>query len=278
MERIQRKYSVQILRAALLVGCLALLPGLALAAPDFDSMLTADVVPGQTATAGWPRHTKQSESGMHFGVGIKMSSLGAGVEGAVGFNAHSGARIGGNFFQYNHTFISSGISYPTALSLRSAQVTYDWFPFGGSFHISPGVLYSANSGTATPYVASGTLFTLQDTSYRSGAVPVSGWAKAKLNPVDPVLLIGWGNLAHRTKHIIFSVEGGVAYHGAPKITLGLAGTVCDPSQGPSGSTCRPIASDATVQANVLALQAKLQHNASPFVVYPVIVLGVGYRF
>ena len=265
------------LRAALLVGCLVLLEGLALAAPDFDSMLTADVVPGQTAAAGWPRHAKESD-GVHFGLGFKLSSLGAGVEAAVGFNRHSGVRLGGNFFEYNHTFTSSGINYPTALLLRSAQATYDWFPFGGSFHISPGVLYSANNVTATPYVPVGGLFTLQGTSYRSGAIPVSGWGKATLKPVQPMLLVGWGNLAHRTKRVIFSVEGGVAYHGNPAVKLGLSGTVCDPAEGPNGASCRPIASDATVQANVLALQARLQHNASPYAFYPVFVIGIGYRF
>jgi hypothetical protein len=211
---------------------------------------------------------------MTFGLGVRMSSLGAGLEAAVGFNEHMGVRVGGNLFQYSRSFTNNGITYPTTLMLRSAQATFDWFPFGGQFHISPGVMYSGSQATASPTVPTGSLFELDGATYRSGATPVSGWAKATLNPAAPVLLVGWGNLAHRTKHVIFSVEGGVAYSGAPKVTLGLGGTICDPG----GTYCRALSSDQAAVGQVRALQLKLQHNASPFVVYPIFVIGLGYRF
>ena len=264
---------MKLLRTVFLIAILLLLEGLAIAATDLSSFLTSDAVAGQTASAGWQRPEKHS-GGLRFGIGFKAGSLGAGGEAALGLSRHFSLRAGANFFAYNRTFNDKGISYPTAMTLRSGQMTIDWFPFGGSFHISPGVAYDDNRVTARPFVATGQNFTLNGTAYKSGSTPVSGWAYGSGKPIAPMLLVGWGNLAHRTKHMIFSVEGGVMYQGTPKISMGLSGNVCDTS----GAFCRSILSDATALANVAALQAKLNHNASPYVVYPVFMIGIGYRF
>lgn len=218
-----------------------------------------------------------AESGgraVRFGVAVKMSTLGAGAEGAVGLSRKWSLRAGGNFFSYSASFTNDGIKYPAALTLRSVQATADWFPFGGSFHLSPGLLYNGNNMTANPLVATGQTFTLGGTSYVSGSSSVSGTAKMSVNPADPVFLVGWGNLANPRKHVIFLVEGGVAYHGTPSFSLGLNGTVCDPT----GLHCGAISSNATVQADLLAQQVKVQNQVSPYKVYPVMAFGFGYRF
>src|SRR5438094_802888 len=80
----------------------------------------------------------QNESSRPFstvGVGIKVSLLGAGAEAATPLTRRSNLRVGINGFAYDRSFHKDGVSYAGRLSFRSAEVHYDWFPFGGSFHL-----------------------------------------------------------------------------------------------------------------------------------------------
>ena len=46
-------------------------------------------------------------------------------------------------------FEDDGITLDATLTLRSASAHLDWFPFGGGFHLSPGVmLYNGNQMNA----------------------------------------------------------------------------------------------------------------------------------
>ena len=61
-----------------------------------------------------------------------------------------------NFFRYSTTFDNDGISYAATLQLRSFDALLDWYPFNGSFHISPGaMLYNGNQLKGNTSVASG---------------------------------------------------------------------------------------------------------------------------
>ena len=54
-------------------------------------------------------------------------------------------RVGFNTFTFNRDFDDDGITLAAKLKLRSVSAYFDWFAFGGGFHISPGVmLYNGN--------------------------------------------------------------------------------------------------------------------------------------
>ena len=83
----------------------------------------------------------QSDSPSPFstaGVGIKVSLLGAGVEIATPLTRRSNLRTGFNDFQYSRGFNKDGVTYAGNLNFQSAEVHYDWFPFGRSFHHQSG--------------------------------------------------------------------------------------------------------------------------------------------
>jgi len=67
---------------------------------------------------------------------------------------------------------------------------------------------------------------------------------------------------------------GVAYHGTPTASLSLAGSAC----APNGLNCRNAATDPAVQSSLQSEVAKLNRNAEPYKVYPIISVGFGYRF
>ncbi len=84
----------------------------------------------------------QSESApfSSFGVGIKVSFLGFGAEAATPLAHRFNLRAGFNAFSYNRGFNKDGVAYAGQLNFRSGEAHLDWFPFGGSFHVSPGAL------------------------------------------------------------------------------------------------------------------------------------------
>jgi hypothetical protein len=209
------------------------------------------------------------------GVGVKGSLLGGGVEAAVSVTHRTNIRGGFNLFSYSRGFDKDGVSYDGQLSFKTIEAHYDIFPFAGGFHVSPGVLiYAGTPITATAAIPGGQSFSLGGTDYYSAGVTGSG--NIKFNRAAPMATIGWGNLVSRkeTKHFSVPVELGIAFQGSPKAALNLAGNVC---QSP-GVNCRTIASDPTIQANILSEQAKLNNSMSFFKVYPIISVGFGYKF
>ena len=214
-------------------------------------------------------------SSSHVGIGLKISTLGAGIEAALPLAARANLRAGANFFQYNRGITKDGIHYAGQLQFRSAEAHLDWFLFGG-FHVSPGVLfYNGNQLTANASVPGGQNFTLNGTTYQSSmSSPVTGTGKLDFVKVSPSIMLGFGSLIPRSgRHYSFLFEFGGAYQGSARVALNLTGTVCDSG----GANCVPT-SDSTVQANVLAEQQKIKNDVNPYRFFPVISLGVGFNF
>jgi hypothetical protein len=212
----------------------------------------------------------------HIGIGVKVSTLGAGIEVATPLTRRLNVRGGFNMMRLDHTFTDSGIQYSGQLRFQSAEAHLDWFPFWG-FHVSPGVLfYNGNHINAIAMVPGGQTFSVSGTTYESDpTAPVTGTGKLDFVKVAPSLMLGVGNLIPRSgRHFSFLFEVGAAYEGSARVSLNLTGNVCDTS----GLVCRAISSDPTVQANVQGEQVKIQHDVNPYRFFPVVSLGVGFNF
>lgn len=221
----------------------------------------------------------QTESDKPFsrlGIAVKVSSLGPGIEAATPLTHRSNLRGGFNVFSYDRGFHKDGIAYAGQLRFRSAEAHYDWFPFSGSFHVSPGALvYNGNQLTSNPSVPGGQTFTLNNATYTSDSVdPISGAGKIDFVKAGPMFTVGWGNLLPRN-HRRFSVpvEFGVIYTGAPRTSLNLGGSACDST----GLNCASTNSIPGFQANVKAEQNKLNNDVSAFKFYPVLSVGFGFN-
>jgi hypothetical protein len=210
------------------------------------------------------------------GVSIKASLLGGGMEAATPLTRRINLRGGFNVFGYDRSFHKDGVDYAGQLHFRSAEAHFDWFPFGGSFHLSPGALiYNGNQVTANASVSGGQSFTLNGTSYTSDpADPVIGAGKLAFNKAGPMFTIGFGNLVPRHHRFSVPFEIGGIYTGAPRMTLNLTGSACDST----GQNCASIATDPTIQSNVQAERDKVNKDVSAFKFYPVVSLGFGIKF
>ena len=231
------------------------------------------------ASASIPTAGK-TESGLNshrIGIGFKTSLLGFGGDVAIPMTRRTNLRVGFAAFNYGRGFDKDAVGYSGRLNLRSAQALYDIFPFGGGFHLTPGVMiYSGNQLTANATVPGGQTFTLGGTDYVSDpANPLSGSGKLHFSKTGPMFLMGFGNLARRgERHFGMTFDIGAVYQGVPHTTLNFTGAACDPT----GLNCRDISSDPTVQSNIQSEQAKINHSASPLRFYPVISVGFGYKF
>lgn len=212
----------------------------------------------------------------HVGIGVKLSTLGAGIEVAVPIAGKLNVRGGFNMFRYSRGITNNGISYDGNLRFQSGEAHLDWFPFGG-FHVSPGLLfYNGNSLTATAAVPGGQTFSLGGQSYESDPnAPVAGTGTLDFVKVAPSIMVGVGNLIPRNgRHYSFLFEVGGAYQGSARVALNFSGNVCDTT----GTICRPIASDPTVQANIQAQQLKIKNDLNPYRFFPVLSFGMGFNF
>lgn len=201
------------------------------------------------------------------GIGVKVSTLGLGVEAATGVTRSSNLRAGFNGLNYTHSFIKDGIHYEGTGALRSIEIHYDQF-IGGLFHISPGLLiYNGNRVDATARVPGGSIFKLGGTTYFSTpADPVSGTGTLRLRKLAPMITAGVGNLLPRTeKHFSVGFEFGVVFQGESDVKLNLGGS--------------NLASLPEVQGRIQAEQQNLRNDISPYLrFYPILSVGAGYKF
>ena len=119
----------------------------------------------------------------HAGVALTLAApLGIGADIAVRVNEKVNVRGGFNVLSLSHDFDNDGITLAAQLKLRSVSAHIDWFPFGGGFHLSPGVmLYNGNEVNANASVPGADAFDLGDESLTS-------------DPSDPV--VGTASQAH----------------------------------------------------------------------------------
>jgi hypothetical protein len=220
------------------------------------------------------------ERGPHskVGVAVKVGTMGVGVDAALPVLEKANVRFGVNTFTLNRDFDNDdGTSIAASLRMRSISASFDYFPFGGGFHLSPGImLYNGNRASAVMIVPPGDSFDLGDQEYYSDpANPVTASYAVGFAKVAPSLVLGWGNIVpHGDRRWSIPVEFGIVYSGAPKTTLGFAGSACNRN----GANCRSIATDSTLQADLAQEQVNVDKDLSRFKLLPILSFGFSYKF
>lgn len=213
-------------------------------------------------------------------IGFNFGASGAGVEVATPLTRRTNLRVDGGFFNYSPTIADSGFSFASKIRLRSVRVSYDFFPFHGSFHVSGGVaVYNRLNMTAVGTTPAGGMVSMNDVNYYSSqANPLNGTATVVYgNKVAPTIAIGWGNAIRRSgHHFAFPVEIGVAFTGTPVFALSMQGSACTTRNDPR--TCSTPANADSFNSNVAAEQIKINNELKPAHFYPILDAGVTYRF
>lgn len=171
-------------------------------------------------------------------------------------------RVGANGFNYTHDLTSDNIHYVGKLKLSNQDVLVDWHPFAGWFRLSTGVVFDQNSlkltGDATD---SGGSYEINGNTYSAAQVGTLS-AAVKFRAAAPYLGIGWSDSSTQSG-LHFVADVGVVAQGTPKASLSATGSA---------------ASNAQFRSDLRQEQARLQDSLDAFRWYPVIQLGLGYRF
>lgn len=195
-------------------------------------------------------------------LGARVTTLGVGPELTVGLSDYFTVRAAGHWATYSFDGNTDGVDYDCDLNLLSGLASVEWYPLAGGFHLAAGALLNGNNVDATAKPAAGTTYTFNGVTYTAAqAGVVTG--DIDFNSVAPYLGIGWGNPIDQDSNWTFFFDLGVVYQGDADVTLTATGT---------------LASDPTFQANLKQEEKDLEDDLDNFKFYPMLALGVTYKF
>lgn len=235
-----------------------------------------------TAPAAWAKDGAAKYGS--FGIGVGTGGLGIDYAYPVHeyFDVRAGYDFGSVSFDYEDEDEEEGtsISGDAKLKFSAAKLLLDYKPFKGGFRISAG-LYTGlpefdleASGLDDYEVGEG--------SYR-GDLDVDG--NVELGGTAPYLGIGWGGTAGTTGFGA-SFDIGVIFGSSPDVALDVSGTACDSSVN---EDCDPDVDGFDVndpddpraqqfQTDLNDEIAEIEDDGKDFDMWPVIRLGLHYRF
>ncbi len=194
-------------------------------------------------------------------VTAKAGTLGLGVEVTGGLTEQINVR--GAFHPaptIGRDFEEEEISYSVDLKLLSASAGIDWHPGGGGFHLSGALILNRNEidGSATNAGS----YDIGDRTYQQGEVG-SLFITVDSKGVKPYAGLGFGNAVGKDKKLGVVFDLGVMFAGSPNVTLSASG---------------PIASSSQFQQDLAQEEQNLEEELKPVKYYPVVSLGISYKF
>lgn len=199
-----------------------------------------------------------------FGVYGTAGTVGFGGGIAASFNKHLGARIGYTTYEYSvNDLEESDLRLDGTAEIGGAQAFLDWHPFGGAFRVSAGAVENASLSAHAEPIAS--TYTLNGVTYAADEIG-EATGTAKYDSISPYLGIGFGHPLSIDGRFALTADFGVVFTGSPKVELNATCAV------PNAMLC------SQIEADVLAEEAELQDDADQLKYWPVMSIGVSYRF
>ncbi len=193
------------------------------------------------------------------GGGVKIGTLGLGVELSYKLSDYLGARFGINTLTYSTDETIDDINYDASLDFFSLSLLADYHPFGGVFRISAGLVVNNNevSLAATPsdtVLMRGVPFTAAQVGTLEGTV--------EFLPISPYIGIGWSSATGSGWGA--AIDLGVIYQGSPDIVSYTA----------SGT----MAGTAQLETILDEQEAIIEDALETYTFYPVVSFMLLYQF
>ncbi|HYD96986.1 MAG TPA: hypothetical protein VEC01_16780 [Noviherbaspirillum sp.] len=210
--------------------------------------------------------TTHAQSQSEIGISGHVGTTGVGAHMSVPVAPNVNVRLGLGYLGYNYKGSTNGLAYDLDLKANTYDALMDWYPTqGSSFRVTGGLTYNANRinargrpNAAGQYVIQGRLYNASDIGSVNG--------KVDFNKVAPYLGIGWGRQLKDEKGWSFSTDIGVLFQGSPKTSLSTSGCSAP------AAVCNQFASDIARE------NAAFQSEVKKFKLYPVLRIGVSYKF
>jgi hypothetical protein len=191
-------------------------------------------------------------------------TTGVGAELGYGLNSYFGVRGSLGAGSYTYDDQQEDVTYNAKLKLGVGLLAGDWHPFRGVFRLSAGLAYNNTRVDGTAQPTSGTI-TINDVDYNASDVGIVK-AKIRFKKTVPYVGLGWGNRAGASNGFFFSSDFGVFFGRASASVTGTCGATLSALQ------C------AQLQSDLEAESQSVNEEAQKVKYYPVIRIGIGYRF
>lgn len=213
------------------------------------------VAAGFVLTVGSSAHAQVSQE-----VYGQIGTEGVGIGYGHVLGSMVNARIEFNGFALSHDVTAGDLDYHAKLNLYHAGLYADFFPAPSyvPFRLTAGLLIGGDNIDADANSVSGT-YTINGRTYSSLGQTIH--AKASYPTVRPYLGIGFGHSPRATRGWGLFFDAGVAY-GRPHLDFDVP----------------PAIVAEAGQANVDAEEQQLRDKVDRYRFYPVVKIGVTYRF
>ncbi|HYD94971.1 MAG TPA: hypothetical protein VEC01_06570 [Noviherbaspirillum sp.] len=199
------------------------------------------------------------------GLTASVGTGGLGLHASVPVHPQMHARFGVNALNYSYDGSTTNVDYDYRLKLRTFDALLDYFPNESGLRLSAGVVYNGNKIDAHGRPTAAGTYRLNGRSYPAAtAGTLEG--RVDFRNLAPYLGVGWGNPAAKEKGWAFSADLGVLFQGSPRTSLANVGCTA------------PVLVCTQLAADVAAENRELQDDVNDFKAYPVVRLGVSYRF
>ncbi len=192
-------------------------------------------------------------------LGIGTEGIGAGI--STQLVPHTlNLNVGFSRFGHNFSFTADNARFGSHLRLGAVPVVLAWYPFHGNFSLDAGVFINQNQVTATATPDAGGVYTINGDRYTAAQVgTLSG--RTHFNGVAPYVGVGWGN-PFAGGRWTFLANAGAMYEGNPQVRLAATGAASNPR----------------LAADVAAAQQSVNSKLNFLNWWPVVTVGVAYRF
>lgn len=201
-----------------------------------------------------------------FAIGAEAGTVGFGPFAIVTATKHFTFDVGYTWLNYDYDFDDNKGVYNANLKLSNGQVIANWHPMAGSFHLSAGVFLSNNKVSLTAQAKPGAIYDIGDGTYnRYEITSVDGTVKLT-NGATPYLGLGWSKTPAK-RGFGFYCKLGVLFMDSPKTQLTA-------HYAPGISASRRAQAEADLRKD----EQEANDNLDSFKYYPVIEMGLMYRF
>lgn len=204
-------------------------------------------------------------------VGVGAGTNGIGLQFHAGVSETLNLRLGLHHFsgsldvdaEDSNGVPDDELRYSGDLELNNLSLLADWYPTGGSFHVSAGAVLNNNDlkvdarcNNPSGCEVGGSNFSRTEIGTITTDIDVDNFG--------PYVGIGWGNPVGGETGLHWSFELGVIYQGEPSVTMTSDGTC-----GGFVALCRSALDNE---------EEELEDDLSDLRFYPVVSLGLSYRF
>jgi hypothetical protein len=208
-----------------------------------------------------PPPTSASDAS-RFALVAEIGTAGIGPSLIYTVNPKFTVTVGYTWLDYDYDVESDDADYDGKLKLSNFKALANWHPWGGTFHFSGGVFATDNEVSVNARPEPGNTYSINGTDYSTSLIQSVTGAASFEDDIAPYIGIGWAK-SPTASGLAFYATLGVFFAGDASASLNATG---------------PAAANPQFQADLRAEERDINEDLEDLGAYPVLQLGIQYRF